>query len=297
MECKLFNIQKFSVHDGPGIRTTVFFKGCNLKCRWCHNPESISKENQIEFYPEKCIGCGACFTVCPNGVHFLDDNKEHKLDRSKCDGCLLCAQTCYAGALAGVGQNIEISQLLQSILEDKTYYDNSSGGVTFSGGEAMLQIDFLEKILKRCKVERIHTAVDTAGCVPWNYFERILESTDLFLYDIKAADPIRHKQLTGAENHLILDNLNRLSKAGKKIWIRVPFIPGQNDDQIEGIAQLLSPLKPAKVEVMAYHKLGNSKYTALDLKNELLDMETPSEEQADKAAAILRSYGLNANRT
>lgn len=297
MEGKLFNIQRFSIHDGPGIRTTVFFKGCDLKCKWCHNPESIGKEDQIEFYPEKCIGCGACFEVCPNGVHFLDENKEHKLDRSKCNGCLLCARTCYANALVGVGQNIESTDLLKSILEDKPYYDNSSGGVTFSGGESMLQIDFLEEILTSCKAEKIHTAVDTAGCVPWSYFERVLKITDLFLYDMKAADPIRHKQLTGADNQLILKNLEKLSEAGKEIWIRIPFIPGQNEDQLEGIAQILSPLKPAKVEVMGYHKLGNSKYAALDMKNELLDTKTPAEEEVEKAAAILRAYGLKANRT
>ncbi len=297
MEGKLFNIQRFSVHDGPGIRTTVFFKGCNLKCKWCHNPESIRKENQIEFYPEKCIGCGACYEVCCNGVHYLDENKEHRLDRTKCTGCLLCAQTCYANALAGVGQNVEVSGLLTSILEDKPYYDNSSGGVTFSGGEAMLQIDFLEEILKRCKNELIHTAVDTAGCVPWEYFERILNVTDLFLYDVKAADPVRHKELTGRENHLILKNLQRLSEAKKEIWVRIPFIPGQNDDQTERIAGLLSPLKPARVEVMPYHKLGNSKYTALGIKNELLHTETPPEEQVEEAAATLRAYGLKESKS
>jgi pyruvate formate lyase activating enzyme len=297
MDGNLFNIQRFSVHDGPGIRTTVFFKGCNLKCKWCHNPESIAKENQIEFYPEKCIGCGACFEVCPNGVHYLDDNQEHRMDRSKCNGCLLCAQSCFANALIGVGQKVEVSALLQSILEDKPYYDNSTGGVTFSGGEAMLQIDYLEEILGRCKAEKIHTAVDTAGCVPWNYFERILPVTDLFLYDMKAADPVPHKLLTGVDNQRILSNLNRISEAGKKIWIRIPLIPGQNDDQIEGIAQILSPLNIAKVEVMAYHKLGNSKYAALGIKNELLDTYTPLEEQVENAVTILKTYGLNANRT
>jgi pyruvate formate lyase activating enzyme len=209
----------------------------------------------------------------------------------------LCAQTCFANALVGVGQKVEVTALLQSILEDKPYYDNSTGGVTFSGGEAMLQIDYLEEILGRCKTEKIHTAVDTAGCVPWNYFERILPVTDLFLYDIKAADTMRHKLLTGVDNHLILTNLNRISEAGKKIWIRIPFIPGQNDDQMEGIAQILSPLNIEKVEVMAYHKLGNSKYAALGIINELLDTNTPVEEQVENAVTILKTYGLKATRT
>ncbi len=297
MEGKLFNIQRFSIHDGPGVRTTVFFKGCNLKCRWCHNPESIHKENQIEFYPEKCIGCGACYQVCPNGVHFLDEAGEHQMDRSKCNGCLLCAQTCYSNALAGVGQNVDVSYLLKSIMEDKPYYDNSSGGVTFSGGEAMLQIDFLEEILQKCKEEGIHTAVDTAGCVPWSYFERILQVTDLFLFDVKAADSKIHKQLTGVENHLILENLKKLSDAGKEIIVRIPFITGQNDDQMEDIGKILQPLKIARVEVMPYHKLGNSKYAALGMKNELLHTEAPAEEQIGKAITILKNYGLNAYRT
>lgn len=297
MEGKLFNIQRFSIHDGPGVRTTVFFKGCNLKCKWCHNPESIHMENQIEFYPEKCIGCGACLQVCPNGVHFLGENNKHKLDRSKCTGCLLCAETCYANALVGAGLNVEVSYLLKSIAEDKLYYQNSSGGVTFSGGEAMLQIDFLEEILRKCKQEGIHTAVDTAGCVPWTYFERILPVTDLFLYDVKAADSPIHKQLTGAGNHLILDNLKRLSGAGKEIIVRIPFITGQNEDQTEEIGKILQPLKIVRVEVMPYHKLGNSKYAALGIKNDLLKTEVPAEELIEKAITTLRKYGLNAYKS
>ncbi len=297
MEGKLFNIQKFSIHDGPGIRTTVFFKGCNLRCRWCHNPESIHKENQIEFYPEKCIGCGACYQVCAAGVHFQSVYGEHQMDRLKCTGCLLCAETCYSKALVGVGLNVDTTYLLNSILEDKPYYDNSSGGVTFSGGEAMLQIDFLEEIITLCKNKEIHTAVDTAGCVPWSYFERILKVTDLFLYDVKAADSTRHKQLTGVENQLILDNLYRLSDAGKEIIVRIPFIPGQNEDQIEEIGKILRHLKIIKVEVMPYHKLGNSKYKALGLKYELNQTQTPAEETVDKAVAIIKKCGLKTCKT
>lgn len=300
MECvegKLFNIQRFSIHDGPGVRTTVFFKGCNLKCRWCHNPESIHKDNQIEFYSEKCIGCGACYQVCPHGVHYLDENNIHQMERKECTGCLLCADTCYANALMGVGLNVDVSYLLKSVSEDKLYYKNSSGGVTFSGGEAMLQIDFLEEILRSCKEEGIHTAVDTAGCVPWSYFERIIPVTDLFLYDVKAADSEIHKQLTGAENQLILNNLRKLSEAGKEIIVRIPFIPGQNDDQIEKIGEILQSLKLVKVEVMPYHKLGNGKYAALGMKNELFQMEIPADEQVDKAITILKNFGINADRT
>ena len=297
MEGTIFNIQRFSIHDGPGARTTVFFKGCNLKCKWCHNPESISSKNEIESYPERCIGCGVCFKVCPNSAHYLDENKVHIINRRKCDGCLLCADTCYANALVAVGKKVNSDYLFKSILTDEIYYKNSSGGVTFSGGECMLQIDFLEKILTKCKDRGIHTAVDTAGSVPWRYFERIMDVTDLFLYDVKAADTSRHKQLTGIGNDLILNNLRMLSQTGKQIHVRIPFITGCNQDQIEEIAKILKPLNIEKVELLSYHKLGNSKYTSLGIKNELLEVEVPTEEMVDKAITILKENGLNAEKS
>jgi len=297
MEGVIFNIQRFSIHDGPGARTIVFFKGCNLKCKWCHNPESLSSKGEIEFYPERCIGCGACFKVCPYGAHELDENKVHIINRIKCDGCLLCTDTCYANALVAVGSKVDSDYLLKSILTDEIYYKNSSGGVTFSGGECMLQIDFLSEILIKCKDRGIHTAVDTAGNVPWSYFEKIMNVTDLFLYDVKAADTNRHKQLTGVNNELILQNLRKLSEIGKRIHVRIPFIVGCNDDQIEEIAEILKPLNIEKVEVLSYHKLGNSKYTSLGIKNELLGIQVPTEEMVDRAITILKSNGLNAEKS
>ena len=297
MEGMIFNIQRFSIHDGPGARTTVFFKGCNLKCKWCHNPESISYKSQIEFYPEKCIGCGACFKVCPNSAHDLDENKVHRINRKKCEGCLLCTETCYANALVAVGKKVDSDYLLKSILTDEIYYRNSKGGVTFSGGECMLQIDFLSEILTKCKERGIHTAVDTAGNVPWSYFEKIINVTDLFLYDLKAADTNRHQQLTGAKNDLILQNLRMLSEAKKQIHVRIPFILGCNEDQIEEIAEILKPLNIEKVEVLAYHKLGNSKYTSLAIENELLEIEVPTDEMIDRAITILRNNGLNTEKS
>lgn len=293
----IFNIQRFSIHDGPGVRTTVFFKGCNLKCKWCHNPESISFYNQIEFYHQRCIGCGACFNVCRNCAHYADENQVHRIDRSKCSGCLLCTETCYANALVGVGKKVDTDYLLESILTDEPYYRNSSGGVTFSGGECLLQIDFLAEILLKCKERGIHTAVDTAGCVPWSCFEKIMPITDLFLYDVKAADMNRHEQMTGVNNSLILQNLKMLSDSGKQIYVRIPFVPGCNHDQMEDIGELLKPLNIAKVEVIPYHKLGNSKYAALDIENKLLEIEVPSESMVDRAVTILRNKGLNAEKS
>lgn len=293
----IFNIQHFSIYDGPGVRTTVFFKGCNLSCKWCHNPESISPKNQIEFYSDRCIGCGACFKACPNGVHFLDDKQLHMINRSKCSGCLACAEVCFANAITAVGKLVDADYVFASIMEDYLYYKNSKGGVTFSGGECMLQTEFLYEILKRCGEKGIHTAVDTAGNVPWSSFERILPVAGLFLYDIKAADPAVHKLLTGADNVRILDNLERLSASGKQILVRIPFVPGCNDGQIPGIAGILIALNISRVEVMPYHKLGDNKYAALGMDNELKAVEVPTEAMVDRAVEILVNEGLNAVKT
>jgi glycyl-radical enzyme activating protein len=292
----IFNIQRFSIHDGPGARSTVFFKGCNLKCKWCHNPESKSFKSEIEFYPQRCIGCGACFKVCPNDTHEVDESLVHRINRTKCTGCHLCTETCYANAIVGVGSIVDTDYLLKEIMTDELYYKNSNGGVTFSGGECMLQIDFLEDILFKCKEKGIHTAVDTAGHLPWGSFQRILSLTDLFLYDVKAADEDRHELLTGVNNKLILQNLKRLSREGKQIYVRIPYIPGCNDDQIEKIGELLKPLSIAKVEVLPYHKLGNSKYAALGIEHEMFESEIPSEEKLFEAVIMLRSMGLKAEK-
>jgi glycyl-radical enzyme activating protein len=293
----IFNIQRFSIHDGPGVRTTVFFKGCNLKCKWCHNPESKSFKSEIEFYPQRCIGCGVCYKVCPNCAHEIDESLVHRVNRTKCEGCLLCTETCYANAIVGVGKTVDTDYLLKAIVTDELYYKNSKGGVTFSGGECMLQIDFLAEILMECKERGIHTAVDTAGHLPWSSFQKILSVTDLFLYDIKAADRDRHEQLTGVKNDLILQNLKMLSELGKQIFVRIPYVIGFNDDQIEKIGEILKPLNIAKVELIPYHKLGNSKYTALDMENELLNIEVPTEVQIDETIKVLRNKGLIAERS
>ncbi|MDF2686210.1 MAG: glycyl-radical enzyme activating protein family, partial [Clostridia bacterium] len=195
----IFNIQNFSIHDGPGVRTVVFFKGCNLRCRWCHNPESLSLRPQLMFYNEKCIDCGKCVERCDYSAHTLDsfENHKHIFERKKCTGCISCVDTCYAEALMSVGETVSVDYVMKTILSEKVYYGDT-GGVTLSGGECMLQPEFLTEILKECKANGIHTAVDTAGNVPWNSFEHILEFTDLFLYDIKAADRTLHYEYTNA---------------------------------------------------------------------------------------------------
>ena len=177
----IFNIQRFSIYDGPGARTTVFFKGCNLKCKWCHNPESISAKRQLEFYPDKCIGCGKCFAACPNGAHIIGEDGNHIIDREKCTVCGACVDTCYAEALVIVGQTVDAAYVVKSVMTDVPYYEQSGGGVTFSGGECMQQIDFLADIMAQLHEKGIHLAVDTAGNQPWEKFEKILPYADLFL--------------------------------------------------------------------------------------------------------------------
>ena len=251
----IFDIQRSSFVDGPGIRTTVFFKGCNLHCAWCHNPESQCAARQLLFYRTKCTGCGKCKKKCPHGL-------------ASCDLCGACALYCAHDAREICGRDYSVDEVLREILKDKPFYENSGGGVTFSGGECMLQIDFLEELLKECKQNGIHTAVDTAGHLPWNAFERILPYTDLFLYDLKCADGETHKRYTGVDNRLILDNLKKLLSSGAPLWIRIPVIPEVNGtkEEMTAIRELLHPLgRPEKIELLPYHAMGEHKYTALGI--------------------------------
>ena len=266
----IFDIQKSSFVDGPGIRTTVFFKGCNLDCIWCHNPESKSFEKQIMYYKNKCVGCKSCVNVCPQKA-ISDD---FVTDYSKCVFCGKCEEICLKEARKVCGMDYTEEELFEIINKDKIFYENSGGGVTFSGGECMLYPNELEKILKRCKENKIHTAVDTAGCVPWGSFEKILPYTDLFLYDIKTLDSEVHKKYTGVGNELILENLKRLFEAEANVWIRIPVIPGVNDskDDMLRIKKYLSSYKPKKIELLPYHRMGENKYDALNMVSTLFDV-------------------------
>ena len=269
----IFDIQRNSFVDGPGIRTTVFFKGCNLRCKWCHNPESQSFEKQMMFYKDKCTGCGKCREVCPNHL-------------KKCDFCGKCELYCPAEARKICGREYTSDEVLAEVIKDKAFYDNSGGGVTFSGGECMLQLDYLCEILKKCKSEGIHTAVDTAGNVPWKSFEKILPFTDLFLYDIKAFGAELHRKGTGVSNELILENLKNLS--GKAdIIVRIPVIGGynDNDEEIRQIADFLKQIKIIKAELLPYHAMGEHKYTALGRNPE--NFRVPDKERMNVLEKIL----------
>ncbi len=250
----LFDIERNSFVGGPGIRTTVFFKGCNLKCAWCHNPESQSTKPQMLFYRDKCTGCGKCKAVCPTPEN--------------CTLCGKCTFYCPVDARKVCGKEYTVEEVLKEILKDKAFYENSGGGVTFSGGECMLQIDFLSEILKRCKENGIHTAVDTAGHVHFEHFEKILPCTDLFLYDVKVFESQKHKQYTGVGNELILENLKKLFAVGAKIRIRVPVIPDVNDsvEELQKIKKFLADCgKPEKVELLPYHAMGENKYRSIGI--------------------------------
>lgn len=249
----IFDIQRNSFVDGPGIRTTVFFKGCNLRCAWCHNPESQNPKTELLFYKNKCTMCGKCKEKCENNLEF-------------CTLCGKCALYCPHDAREICGREYTTQEVAKEILKDKIFYENSGGGVTFSGGECMLQIDFLEEILGECKTQGIHTAIDTAGHIPYSSFERILPYTDLFLYDIKCMDSETHKRYTGVSNELILANLARLLKSGAPIWVRIPIINGVNDT-IEEMLKIRSFFEengfPERIELLPYHAMGEHKYGAL----------------------------------
>lgn len=246
----IFDIVHSSLVDGPGIRTTVFFKGCNLKCAWCHNPESQSFKPQIMFYKDKCTLCGKCKEICSSP--------------NNCILCGKCALYCQNEARKVCGKEYTTDEVLAEVIKDKAFYENSGGGVTFSGGECMLQIDFLCEILKKCKENGIHTAVDTAGHIPFESFEKILPYTDLFLYDIKVFDNEKHKKYIGVGNERILQNLKKLFNLGAKVWVRIPIIVGVNDniEEMQKIKEFLGG-NAKKVELLPYHPMGENKYRAI----------------------------------
>lgn len=267
------NVQKFSIHDGPGIRTTVFLKGCNLQCLWCHNPETINPCKEIQILSEKCIGCNKCIEICPFNAHKIQNGKK-VFFRQLCKTCGNCIKGCYAEALVMNGRVLSVDEVLKEIDKDHNYYEASGGGVTFSGGEPLLQGKFLKELLKQCKRKKYHTAVDTAGNVPWETFKEILPYTDLFLYDIKAIDTEKHISTTGVNNDIILENLKMLAGEGVEIWIRIPVIPGVNDTEssMEGIAAFIDELKVVKVvEFLPFHRIGEGKYKSLGMEYKAKD--------------------------
>ena len=290
----LFDIKRFSLHDGPGIRTTVFLKGCPLSCAWCHNPESQQRGAQIMLRPSRCIACGACVEECAQGAIAWNGDGV-VTDRALCIECGVCTAVCAAEAREVIGSEWDVREVMAEIVRDLAFFDESGGGVTFSGGEPLWQDEFLLALLQACKAQEIHTAVDTCGAVSWETLDQVRPFVDLFLYDLKLVDNGRHKAATGAGNRLILENLSRLAAAGAAVQVRLALIPGINEDEqnLRDTAALVSALPGVQgLSLLPFHNTAQDKYGRLGLPYALGGADPPGAEQIEQAAALLRSYGL-----
>ena len=286
-------IQRFSVNDGPGIRTTVFMKGCPLACWWCQNPEGIHYRPELMVRGAKCKGAGHCVDCCPEGAFTVDEDGNKHLNREACTLCYECVSVCPSGALSRVGSWMSVEEVMEEIQKDQMFYQESEGGVTISGGEPLFQGAFVASLLKACKYFGFHTALDTCGYASWEIFEKALEHVDLLLFDIKHTEPALHKEATGKGNELILSNLRRIPK-GKRIWLRIPLIPGFNDNKenIDKIGEIAGEVGAEKISVLPFHKLAEGKYQQLGRDFPAAGMQEPSKEQIDEFASAIESRGI-----
>jgi pyruvate formate lyase activating enzyme len=314
----IFNVQRFSLHDGPGIRTTVFFKGCPLKCRWCHNPEGLSNEIEFLHNKDKCSLCAECVKRCPShAISIIDETIV--TDMSKCSLCGECSYYCVNGLRETAGKEYSADELMKIILKDRIFFEESGGGVTLSGGEPVMQIDFIEELLKRLKSENIHTAVDTSGIMPLEYYERIYKYTDLFLYDIKLVDEDKHKIFTGCSNDIIIENLKKLSNlysnanaessientitnkdninvrndTYRGINLRLPIIEGVNadDEHIDKVVELIKCLGIKNINLLPYHNISEHKYKNLNKQYQSDGMSVPSDDKMNSFKSKLENIG------
>ncbi len=293
------SIQRFSVHDGPGIRTTVFFKGCNLRCQWCHNPEAIVPDRQMQFFADRCIGCGACLAVCARQAHRLT-NGARQFDRASCTACGSCANVCYPKAMLPAGREMTVVQVMKEIVADKKFYENSGGGVTLSGGEPLAQLESALAILTACKADRIHTAIETNLAWPWPHVAATVPWTDLFMVDLKMMDGSAHERWTGASNEEILGNARRLSAEGVPMIVRTPVVTGVNasTDQIGRIADFVASLGTALYyELLPYHPLGTDKYAALGMDRPARELDRPANGEMARLVAEARMRGIEVRCT
>ena len=284
MNAYVTNIQRFSLNDGPGIRTTVFLQGCNLHCAWCHNPETLSARPVLMHYPSKCIGCGKCLEVCPNKAHKLAADGTHIIDRSLCTSCGACAASCYASALVMSSSPCSPSDVMKDVIQDKLYYDLSGGGVTVSGGEAALHPQFVIELARLCHEQGIKIAYETSMSVPFARMEEMLRSMDLIMCDMKLADSPTHKRYTGTDNQMIFNNIGRTSKLGRPMIVRTPLIPGVTDslDNLRSIASYISKMDNILYyELLNFNPLGSAKRIAMDAPDSFADAKSLSKDQLE----------------
>lgn len=291
----VMDVKHFAVHDGPGIRTTFFLKGCPLRCVWCHNPEGMTGGPQLAYYAHKCVGCGECVAVCEYGAHAVDAQGHH-FNRALCVGCGACEPACLGEALKLFGREMSLEEAVEAALEDRAFFEQSGGGVTVSGGEPLLQADFCRQLLGALRAEGIHTAVDTCGAVPWAAFEAVLPVTDMFLFDVKHSDSASHEAVTGQGLDRIADNLRRLCGTGARVEIRMPLVPGVNDAEptLRQIGLFLAPLNVERMKVLPYHAMARSKYEALGMKDTMPRVDSPTDADLARAVDLLRACGVNA---
>lgn len=290
------NIQKFSIHDGDGIRTSVFFKGCPLRCEWCHNPETQRYEREMQFEPEKCTGCGACVKVCPNQALTLKDGRP-VLDREACTLCGKCENYCPAGIREIIGREYTVKELVKELLKDQIFYEDSGGGVTLSGGEVMtMDMDYILAVVRELRRQDVKVAIDTCGYTDYERFRTLLPYVDIFLYDVKIMDPELHKRYIGTDNVRILENLVNLAGDGARIYIRIPVIKevNGNEKNMEETIEFLKThdIHPAQVNLLPYHDTGSGKYPKLDMEYKGTNLHAPDKEEMERLVQLFVDAGF-----
>lgn len=296
---RIFDVQRFCIHDGPGIRTAVFLKGCPLKCLWCHNPEGMKPEFEIGFFTERCIRCGRCAVVCLRGAQIVGGERIFLRDR--CENCGKCVEVCDAEALVLCGREVSTDEVVDEVEKDKLFYENSGGGVTLSGGEPLMQPEFTSEVLAGCHKRGIHTAIETAGFTQWKTLERVLPHLDLVLYDLKFIDSRKHQRFTGVPNEIILDNLQRLAKMKVDIILRLPLIPGYNDsaEDLDEMISFINGFKrfrnPIDVNMLPYHRFAEPKYARFGKEYALKGLLSQSDERIGEIVRLFRKNRINAS--
>jgi len=303
----VFNIQRFSIHDGPGIRTTVFLKGCNMCCFWCHNPEGRVTHSQIQYNAGRCIGCLECVTVCVNKAHLIKNNI-HIYQRDRCENCGQCVDVCYSGAMELTGEEKSVDQVMEEILSDNVYYKSSNGGVTLSGGEPAIRGEFAREILKQCQEKKIHTAIETCGNYNWEKLVNLLPFVDLVMMDLKHMDSKKHHKATGNGNEKIIENARRLARSDKPIIFRTPIVPAFNDTvaEMREIANFVKSLLESRnangfpdstdygiqFELLPFHKLAADKYQRLGLDYKAKNLKLLSKDKINELKDVVKNCGI-----